>query len=113
RQGCKDGDQRDETGAGNSDAAMADQLVGEPHNYTWEALRKSEKFGAFDKQFSEYIMTLVGTVITTPAKDGQPGSVSMIGPAEDAVVTALLDGTSGGPVVNMLSCEADAGHPAD
>jgi conjugative transfer pilus assembly protein TraH len=28
---------------------MKDQLVGEPHNYTWEALKKSAKFGAFDQ----------------------------------------------------------------
>lgn len=113
RQGCNNGNRRDQTIAGNTDAAMAEQLVGEPHNYTWEALRKSEKFGAFDKEFSEYIMTLVGTVVTTPPKDGQPGNVAMIGPAEDAVVTALLDGTVGAPTVNVLTCEAGDGYSAD
>src|SRR3546814_6648402 len=60
---------RDSTIAGNTDASMKDQLIGEPHNYTWEALRKSAKFGAFDKNFSEYVMTLVGTVVTTPSTD--------------------------------------------
>src|SRR3546814_19582138 len=63
------GNRRDSTIAGNTDASMKDQLIGEPHNYTWEALRKSAKFGAFDKNFSEYVMTLVGTVVTTPSTD--------------------------------------------
>lgn len=105
RQGCNNGNQRDGTIAGNSDASMKDQLVGEPHNYTWEALRKSAKFGAFDQGFSEYIMTLVGTVVTTPSTDPSAGGkVVMFGPAEEAVVTALLDGTADAPVVKMLTC---------
>lgn len=109
RQGCNNGDRRDSTIAGNSDAAMKDQLVGEPHNYTWEALRKSAKFGAFDQAFSEYIMTLVGTVVTTPASGASAGGkVVMFGPAEDAVVTALLDGTADAPPVKMLRCNDDA-----
>src|SRR3546814_6943498 len=41
RQGCNNGNRRDSTIAGNTDASMKDQLIGEPHNYTWEALRKS------------------------------------------------------------------------
>src|SRR3546814_7114028 len=73
RQGCNNGNRRDTTIAGNTDASMKDQLVGEPHNYTWEALKKSAKFGAFDKTFSEYIMTLVGTVVTTPSTDPSVG----------------------------------------
>lgn len=105
RQGCNNGNQRDSTIARNSDAAMAEQLVGEPHNYTWEALRKSAKFGAFDRGFSEYIMTLVGTIVTTPSSDPSVGGkVVMFGPAEDAVVTALLDGTVDAPPVRMLRC---------
>lgn len=109
RQNCNNGNRRDSTIAANSDPAMADQLVGEPHNYTWEALRKSDKFGAFDKEFSEYIMTLVGTVVTRPSTDSSVGGqVTMVGPAEEAVVTALLDGTSGGAAVNILRCDDDA-----
>lgn len=105
RQGCNNGNRRDSTIAGNSDAAMKDQLVGEPHNYTWEALRKSGKFGAFDQSFSEFIMTLVGTVVTQPSSDpGIGGKVMMFGPAEEAVVTALLDGTADAPAVRMLRC---------
>lgn len=109
RQNCNNGNRRDSTIAANSDPAMAAQLVGEPHNYTWEALRKSDKFGAFDKEFSEYIMTLVGTVVTRPSTDSSVGGqVTMVGPAEEAVVTALLDGTAGGATVNILRCDDDA-----
>ena len=105
RQGCNNGGSRDSTIAGNSDAAMKDQLVGENHNYTWEALKKSAKFGAFDQDFSEYIMTLVGTIVTRPSDDpGVGGKVIMFGPAEEAVVTALLDGTANAPAVKVLKC---------
>ncbi|MBV2149971.1 conjugal transfer protein TraH [Sphingobium sp. AS12] len=108
RQGCNNGNQRDSTIAGNSDAAMADHLVGEPHNYTWEALKKSEKFGAFDQNFSEYIMSLVGTIVTRPSSDPSVGgNVVIFGPAEDAVVTALLDGTADAPPVRILRCNDD------
>ncbi|MDF0490456.1 conjugal transfer protein TraH [Sphingomonas sp. H39-1-10] len=108
RQGCNNGNQRDSTIAGNSDAAMAGQLVGEPHNYSWEALKKSAKFGAFDQEFSEYIMTLVGTIVTRPSDDPAVGGTVVIhGPAEDAVVTALLDGTADAPPVRILRCNDD------
>lgn len=68
-------------------------------------IAQSAKFGAFDQSFSEYIMTLVGTVVTTPSTDPSVGGkVVMFGPAEDAVVTALLDGTADAPPVKMLKC---------
>ncbi|WP_066532421.1 conjugal transfer protein TraH [Sphingobium sp. EP60837] len=105
RQGCNNGGSRDSTIAGNSDTAMKDQLVGENHNYTWEALKKSAKFGAFDQDFSEYVMTLVGTIVTRPSSDSSVGGkVVMFGPAEEAVVTALLDGTDNAPAVKVLKC---------
>ncbi len=105
RQGCNNGGSRDSTIAGNSDAAMKDQLVGQDHNYTWEALRKSAKFGAFDQDFSEYIMTLVGTIVTrAPTGSNNGGNVVMVGPAEEAVITALLDGTADAPPVKVLKC---------
>ena len=105
RQGCNNGGSRDSTIAGNSDTAMKDQLVGENHNYTWEALKKSAKFGAFDQDFSEYVMTLVGTIVTRPSADSSVGGkVVMFGPAEEAVVTALLDGTDNAPAVKVLKC---------
>jgi len=105
RQGCNNGGHRDSTIAGNSDANMKDQLAGEPHNYTWEALKKSAKFGAFDQTFSEYIMTLVGTIVTTPPTSSDQGpKVVIYGLAEEAVVTALLDGTTNAPPVKILQC---------
>lgn len=108
RQGCNNGNKRDQTLASNNDESMKDQLVGEKHNYTWEALKKSQKFGAFDQDFSEYIMTLVGTIVTTPSTDPTVGGkVQVYGPAEEAVVTALLDGTDNAPAVKMLKCNDD------
>ncbi|WP_257558459.1 conjugal transfer protein TraH [Sphingobium sp. CFD-2] len=105
RQGCNNGGSRDSTIAGNNDPSMKDHLIGENHNYTWEALRKSAKFGAFDQDFSEYIMTLVGTIVTRPSSSGNVGgNVIMFGPAEEAVVTALLDGTENAPAVKVLKC---------
>ena len=108
RQGCNNGGQRDGTLAGNTDPHMKDQIVGDPHNYTWEALKKSAKFGAFDQDFSEYVMTLVGTIVTTPPADSSSGpKVVIYGPAEEAVVTALLDGTANAPPVKILKCNND------
>lgn len=106
RQGCNNGGQRDSTIAANKDPAMAQHLVGEPHNYTWDILSKSSQFSGFDQDFKELIMTLVGTIITAPSTDPKVGgTISMIGAADDAVVQALLDGTAGGVAVNKLSCD--------
>lgn len=108
RQGCNNGNRRDSTIAGNSDPAMKDQLVGERHNYTWEALRKANNFGGFDQQFSELIMTLVGTIVTIPSTDPSVGGrVQIIGPAEEAVATALLDATPTAPVTILKCNDAD------
>ena len=108
RQGCNNGGQRDATLAGNTDSAMKEQIIGDPHNYTWEALKKSSKFGAFDQAFSEYVMTLVGTIVTTPPTGSEHGpKVVIYGPAEEAVVTALLDGTANAPAVKILKCNND------
>jgi conjugative transfer pilus assembly protein TraH len=108
RQGCNNGGQRDATLAGNTDPAMKEQIIGDPHNYTWEALKKSSKFGAFDQAFSEYVMTLVGTIVTTPPSGSEHGpKVVIYGPAEEAVVTALLDGTANAPAVKILKCNND------
>lgn len=103
RQGCGPENQRDATLAGNSDPAMGDHIPGAPRNYTWEAIKRSNRFGGFDKEFSEYLMTVVGTVITNV--QSAEGSIKYVGPAEEAVVTALLDGTQGGNPVKILYCE--------
>jgi conjugative transfer pilus assembly protein TraH len=107
RQGCNNGGQRDATIAANTSPAMADQLIGEPHNYTWDVLKKSSQFSGFDQEFKELIMTLVGTIITQPSKDKTVGGkVAMIGAADDSVVQALLDGTqNGGAAVKILRCD--------
>lgn len=104
RQGCNAEGQQDSTLAGNTDPKMDEHIPGAPRNYTWEAIKRSNKFGAFDKGFSEYLMTLVGTIITNPEAAGG-ASVQFVGPAEDAVVTALLDGTQTGNPVKFLSCD--------
>ena len=86
---------------------MAENAAGTPRNYTWDAIQKSNKFGTFDQAFSEYLMTLVGTIIVNP-KGGDDGGPAVVfhGPAEEAVVTALLDGTgTGGQPVKFLKCD--------
>ncbi|PZP33176.1 MAG: conjugal transfer protein TraH [Kocuria rhizophila] len=106
RQGCGAGGEQDATLDGNTDPKMADHIPAQPRNYTWEALKRSNKFGGFDKEFSEYLMTLVGTVVISGGDADR--SIKYFGPGEDAVVTALLDGTSGTNQVKILSCQNDA-----
>jgi conjugative transfer pilus assembly protein TraH len=106
RQGCNNGGKRDATIAANTNPAMADQLIGEPHNYTWDILKKSSQFSGFDQDFKELVMTLVGTIITQPSTDPAiGGKVAMIGAADDSVVQALLDGTQNGVAVKILRCD--------
>jgi conjugative transfer pilus assembly protein TraH len=108
RQGCGAGGEQDATLDANTDPAMADKIPGNPRNYTWDAIKKSNKFGSTDQQFSEYLMTLVGTIVINP-KAPAGAIVGFVGPAEDAVVTALLDGTATGTPVKILHCdEAEA-----
>lgn len=107
RQGCGADGQLDDVIAGNNDPNMDEHIPGEPRNYTWEALKRSQKFGAFDADFSEYLMTVVGTIIVNKAEGSNPASIQYIGPAEDAVVTALLDGTQTGNTVKILHCLDD------
>ena len=84
---------------------MADKIPGAPRNYTWDAIKKSNKFGS-DKEFSEFLMTLVGTIVINP-KAAEGKIVGFVGPAEDAVVTALLDGPGTGTPVKILHCDDD------
>ncbi len=106
RQGCGADGQLDSVLEGNNDPKMDEHIPGSPRNYTWQAIKRSNKFGSFDKGFAEYLMTVVGTIITNPkATDG--ASIQYIGPAEDAVVTALLDGTQSGNAVKVLTCDEE------
>ncbi|SKB98857.1 conjugative transfer pilus assembly protein TraH [Sphingopyxis flava] len=107
RQGCGADGQIDDVLSGNNDPNMNEHIPGEPRNYTWEALKRSQKFGAFDAEFSEYLMTVVGTIIVNKAEGSNPASIQYIGPAEDAVVTALLDGTQTGNTAKILTCTDD------
>jgi len=105
RQGCGNDAEAQATLDGNTDPAMADKIPGNPRNYTWDAIKKSNKFGS-DREFSEFLMTLVGTIVINP-KATEGAIVGFVGPAEDAVVTALLDGPGTGTPVKILHCDDD------
>lgn len=105
RQGCNNGDQRDATIAANNNPEMKDQLIGEPHNFTWDILNKSPQFAGYDQQFKEMVMTIIGTVITKPSGDKTKGTIiNRFGPGDDSIIEALLDGTQGGNAVKILQC---------
>ena len=110
RQGCNNGGRRDSTIAGNTDPNMTNQMVGEDHNFTWDVLNKEAQFVGFDTDMKEYIMTLVGTVITRKTTDATKNgpSVEFTGPASDVLTQALLDGTVGAAPVAYWSCDDPA-----
>ena len=104
RQGCNNGDKRDATIAANTNTEMQAQLVGEPHNFTWDILSKSAQFAGYDDEFKEMVMTIIGTVVTKPSPDKTKGTIiQKHGPGDDSIVEALLDGTAGNPV-QILKC---------
>ncbi len=103
RQQCNNGGQREALKAANSDPDMREQ-AGMPGNYTWQALGK--KYGGFDTQFREFLMTLVGTVIYDPAGNSGKPRVQFIGPADSALISAMLDGTAAAPH-KVWSCGSD------
>jgi conjugative transfer pilus assembly protein TraH len=97
RQGCNNGNKRDET------------IIGEPHNFTWDILSKSPQFAGYDDEFKEMVMTIIGTVVTKPSADKTKGTIiQKFGPGDDSIIEALLDGTTGGSPVKILKCN-DAG----
>ena len=109
RQGCNNGNKRDETIKANTNPEMAAQLVGEPHNFTWDILDKSPQFAGYDQQFKEMVMTIIGTIVTTPSPDKTKGTIiNRYGPGDDSIIEALLDGTSSGNTVKILKCEDTA-----
>ena len=105
RQGCNNGDKRDETIKANTNPEMKDQLIGEPHNFTWDILKKSPQFQGYDDEFKEMVMTIIGTVVTKPSADKTKGTIiQKFGPGDDSIIEALLDGTTGGGAVKILKC---------
>lgn len=81
-----------------------------PRNYTWTVLKASKFFsagGTFDRELAEYVMTMVGTIIYVPPTDKDPGRFQPLsGDTSSTLVTALLDGTSGGQV-QVYHCDTD------
>ncbi len=79
-------------------------------NYTWYVLKSSKLFnagGTFDRDLAEYVMTLVGTIIYVPPTDSDPGRFQpLTGDTTSTLVTALLDGTSGG-AVQVYRCDTE------
>lgn len=89
RQGCNAAGDRTAINASNKD----DTIPAGPRNYTWHALNKS--YPSFDRQFKEYLMTLVGTVIYVPPEsDTAKPTYRYIGSADRSVITALISGTA-------------------
>ncbi|WP_226018684.1 conjugal transfer protein TraH [Novosphingobium sp. FKTRR1] len=107
KHGCGTRGERASTTA-SADASFKDVNPGIPRNYTWTVLKKSAFFspgGTFDQELAEYAMTLVGTVIYQPPKDDTPGKfVPVAGDASSTLVSALLDGSSGGSV-KIFHCD--------
>ncbi|WP_238474157.1 conjugal transfer protein TraH [Altericroceibacterium spongiae] len=100
RQNCNAGGERSDILASNTD----DSIPSDSYNYTWYMLNKS--YPGFDRQFKEYLMTLVGTVIYTKPVDGSgKPSYDYIGSGDRAAMTALLDGSSD---TEILRCDSTA-----
>ena len=112
KHGCGNRGERAET-LGAADGEWDDVNTGEPRNYTWHAIRKSDLFqkadGTLDRELAEYAMTLVGTIIYVPPGTGDDarGRYEPIpGDASSELVSALLDGTAASGV-QILKCPAD------
>jgi conjugative transfer pilus assembly protein TraH len=95
-----------------------DVNYGLPRNFTWSVLKRSPFFSVGGsitpekRELAEYVMTLVGTIIFVPPTGDAPGDFRPFnGDTSSALVTALVDGTAGGPTVSILRC--DAGEPED
>lgn len=111
RQGCGSGDREATIESVRGNPEWDDVNVGLPRNYTWHVLKKSAFFqdagGTLDRELAEYVMTLIGTIISVPATDSAEGSVQVIGGDQSStLVSALLDGTVGGTDVKIWTCDA-------
>ncbi|GGD82092.1 conjugal transfer protein TraH [Croceicoccus mobilis] len=101
RQNCNAGGERESTIAKNTDAT----IPAKSYNYTWDMLKQN--YPSMDKEFREYLMSLVGTVIyIRPATDADSATYSFKGVGDKALLTALIDGT-GSTTTQMLNCPDD------
>jgi conjugative transfer pilus assembly protein TraH len=97
RQDCNAGGQRTEIISKNGDEAIPSKS----YNYTWHMLEKS--YPSFDREFKEYLMSLVGTIIYQRADtDEGSGTVRYVGHGNRELIQALLLGTSG---TSVLRCD--------
>jgi conjugative transfer pilus assembly protein TraH len=96
RQNCNAGGERESIAASNTDPALATK----PVNYTWDMLTKT--YPSFSKEFREYLMTLVGTIVSTRDAEGNP-QYKYWGVGNQGALTALLVGTTSQPA-KMLQC---------
>jgi len=97
RQGCNAGGERASIMDSNSDP----DIPSDSYNYTWYMLEKS--YPSFSREFKEYLMSLVGTIIyERPAGSGDPPTYRYYGVGDRALLTALIDGSS---ATTILRCD--------
>jgi conjugative transfer pilus assembly protein TraH len=97
RQDCNAGGERTEIMGKNDDEAIPSKS----YNYTWHMLNKS--YPSFSREFKEYLMSLVGTIIYQRAdSDAGQGTVRYVGQGNRDLIQALLVGTSD---TNVLRCD--------
>ncbi|MEM7687604.1 MAG: conjugal transfer protein TraH [Pseudomonadota bacterium] len=97
RQGCNAGGERASIMDSNADPDMP----ADSYNYTWYMLEKS--YPSFSREFKEYLMSLVGTIIyERPAATGDAPTYRYYGVGDRALLTALIDGSS---ATTILRCD--------
>jgi len=97
RQDCNAGGERTETLNKNGD----DTIPSKSYNYTWHMLNKS--YPSFDREFKEYLMTLVGTIVYQRAdSDDANGTIKYFGHGNRDLIQALLVGST---ETKVLRCD--------
>ena len=100
RHGCDNGGERNAVLNTNRPAT---DLVNDK-NYTWYALMSNTRTKP-DREYAEFLMTMVGTVIYDKDHGGKSaGSYTFIPPASWDTYTALLDGSPASPT-QILRCD--------
>lgn len=100
RKHCAEPGERNNAMANNTDPGIPH----ESYNFTWKMLKDS--YPSFSDNFREYLMNFVGTVIFVQDgnSEGLTAGYSFIPSGDDAVLTAILDGSSS---IRIYSCGAD------